>query len=146
LEPRVRYHQYDSRGNPQEISQEDGTHIVYLWGYNSSLPVAKIENATWSDVLGVVNQNILDDLTKTDGEIRTELNKLRSDPGLSNALITTITYNLGIGMTSQTTPNGLTTTYHYDSFGRLSYVKDSNGNILKKNEYVYQSTAGATNN
>ncbi|MDJ1503570.1 RHS repeat domain-containing protein [Xanthocytophaga agilis] len=52
------------------------------------------------------------------------------------ALMTTYTYDPLIGLTSQTDPNSITTTYLYDAFGRLEYVKDSNGNIIKN--YVYK--------
>lgn len=30
-------------------------------------------------------------------------------------------------------------TYHYDSFNRLQYVKDKDGNILSENEYNYKN-------
>ncbi|AWW28896.1 hypothetical protein DN752_01420 [Echinicola strongylocentroti] len=45
LEPRLRYHAYDSYGNPTAVSKEDGTVTSYIWGYNGQYPVAKIVNA-----------------------------------------------------------------------------------------------------
>jgi hypothetical protein len=57
-----------------------------------------------------------------------------------------ITYKPGVGMTSQTTPNGLTVYYEYDSFNRLQYVKDHEGNILKANQYQYQVELDNTGN
>ena len=136
LETRVRYHRYDAHGNPQEISQEDGMHIVYLWGYESTLPVAQVQNATYSQVSGIVDQTILD-RPASDDALRTELNKIRTSAHLKSALVTTMTYKQGVGMTSQTGPNGITTQYEHDLFGRLMYVKDQEGNILKKHEYYY---------
>src|SRR5690606_872056 len=58
LESRIRYIKYDEYGNPLELKQEDGMHIVYLWGYNKAYPIAKIENTTYSQVtsaLGTTN-------------------------------------------------------------------------------------------
>ena len=46
----VAYHSYDAKGNPTEVSKKDGTHIVYIWGYHQTQPVAKIENATLADI------------------------------------------------------------------------------------------------
>ncbi|GEM_PF-7094104 len=145
LDSRIKYNLYDAVGNLLEMEKTNGSKTVYLWGYNNTLPVAKIENATWADVNGVVIQTVLDSPT-SDAVLRTELDKLRTHNNLNHALITTMTYQPGVGMTSQTTPNGLTTYYEYDSFGRLKYIKDKDGNILKKNEYAYDVNTNNTNN
>ena len=54
-----------------------------------------------------------------------------------DAQMTTYTYDPGLGVTSQTSPNGITLYYEYDGFGRLHIVKDHQGNILKKHAYHY---------
>lgn len=54
------------------------------------------------------------------------------------AQITTYTYDPLIGMTSMTDENSQTTYYEYDSFGRLTTVKDQDGNIVKWYDYNYQ--------
>ncbi len=59
----------------------------------------------------------------------------------ANAQMTTYTYDLLIGMTSRTNPNGIITYYEYDDLDRLEYVKDQNGHILKKHAYHF-SPAG----
>jgi hypothetical protein len=43
-ESRVQYLKYDQYSNPLEVKQENGIHIVYLWGYNN----AKLR--TWNTV------------------------------------------------------------------------------------------------
>lgn len=48
-------------------------------------------------------------------------------------------YLSGVGMTSETKPNGDTTKYDYDSIGRLSDVKNLFGKTLQKYQYNYVS-------
>ena len=44
-EPRIRYHVYDTDGNPLVVSKELGAKISYIWDYYNSLPIAEIKNA-----------------------------------------------------------------------------------------------------
>lgn len=52
-----------------------------------------------------------------------------------NASIVTYTYIPGVGKTSETDTNGVTTYYEYDGFGRLLRVLDNNRNKIKEYEY-----------
>ena len=132
----ITYHDYDDKGNPIEVSKTDGTHIVYIWGYNQQYPVAKINNATHAEVLATgIDMSIINDHTTTDENMQIELDKIRS---LASAQVTTYTYAPLIGVTSITDPRGYTIYYEYDDFNRLKQVKDAEGNILSKNEYHYK--------
>jgi YD repeat-containing protein len=148
LEQRLIYHSYYPNGKVQEVSQTDGTHIVYIWGYNGTVPVAKIENATYSQVSAyVANIESLSNSdndrtigsTGSEGALRTALNNLRTVPALSKAMITTLTYDPLVGTTSVTDPRGNVIYYEYDGFNRLISVKDSEGNILSENTYHYKN-------
>ena len=147
LDDRIVYHSYDSKGNPTEVSKADGSHIVYIWGYNQTQPIAKIENAKLSDIPNTIKSEIetasnLDiDLT-TENSLRVSLDKLRNDnlcPLLSNAQVTTFTYDPLIGVTSVTDPRGQTVYYEYDEFNRLEFIKDTDGNLLKEHKYNYKN-------
>jgi len=135
----------ENNGNPLEIIQPNGIYTCYIWGYNHTQPIAKISNATWSEVQShVTNLQLLsnqdDDRTigsaGNEGVLRISLNNLRN--ALPNAQVTTYTYDPLIGVTSITQPNGETVYYEYDNFNRLQFIKDANGNILKENEYHYR--------
>jgi len=118
FEERVVYHKYDTQGNPLELSKADGTKVVYMWATTHRKPLAKIINTSLPEVQAVT------------GDLRTDL---------PNAQVTTYTYTGPLNLLSTITdPRGYTTTYFYDEYQRLKYVKDAEGNILSKNEYVYR--------
>lgn len=50
LEERVVYKKYDALGNPLTLSNKNNIDQAFLWGYASSLPIAKIDNATSDEV------------------------------------------------------------------------------------------------
>ncbi len=139
LEDRLIYHSYDGKGNIREVSKADGTRIVYVMGYDFTLPVAKLENTTVS----VLNQTLLDAIYVASGTGGTEndlllaLADLRST--LPNAQVTTYTYKPLIGASTVTDPGGYIMTYHYDQFNRLEYVKDQQGNVLSETEYNFKN-------
>lgn len=139
----AQYHSYDSKGNPIEVSEQDGIHIVYLWGYNYSRPIAKIENATYNEVMSALGRGANDNLSYlqnyTESQIQTEIDKARTNTNLDKAQVTTYTYKPLIGVSTITDPRGEKITYHYDNFNRLEFVKDSNGNILKEHKYRYKN-------
>ncbi len=135
-ELRIEYHKYDAYGNPLEISKPGGAHIVYIWGYNHTLPVAKIEGASYSSIetLSEFGENFyLQNGLSNDQEVQ-----LRES--FTNAIVTTYTYDIIKGITSVTDPRGNKTTYEYDDFNRLKYVKDQDNNILSENKYNYRTT------
>ncbi|MBZ9731573.1 RHS repeat protein [Salegentibacter sp. JZCK2] len=133
------YHHYDTSGNPIEISKKSGPHIVYLWGYDDRYPIAKIDNASYPEISSALGVTNLSEIDETD---LLEINLLRDNSNLANTMITTYTYQPAVGVTSTTDPKGDTVTYHYDSFNRLEFVKDKDGNIISENKYNYK---GSTN-
>ena len=63
------------------------------------------------------------------------IDELRLYP--ATAQMTTYTYSPLIGMTTQCDVDNRVTYYFYDGLGRLMYVKDQDGNIIKTYEYHY---------
>ncbi|WP_143715701.1 hypothetical protein [Pedobacter heparinus] len=55
-----------------------------------------------------------------------------------NAQMSAYTFSPLMGMTSATDAKGMTTYYEYDSFQRLKYIKDQDGNIVKSYDYHYK--------
>ncbi len=144
LEGRIRYGYSD--GNVVEASQLSGdnteTHTSYIWGYDKSLPIAKLENIKYADIpsstilnLQAASDNDVDEVTEQ--ILRTELNNLRLQ--FPNVKITTFTFDPHVGIKSMTDPKGQVFYYHYDEFNRLEFVIDSEGKVLSKNQYNFRT-------
>ena len=142
LEDRITFLSYYDNGNVKEVSKKDGTRIVYIWGYNQTQPIAKIENVTYTEISSYVsnlqNKSNLDINASTEQTLRSNLETLRLNIP-SDAMMTYYTYDPLIGVTSVTDPRGRSIYYLYDSFNRLQYVKDNEGNILTENQYNYKN-------
>ena len=136
MEDRLIYELYD-KGKPLQMRKEDGTPISYIWGYNNSYPIAKIENATYDDLAaalpGISSSNQVKNLDESDVSL---INGLRtSNPEF---MVTTYTYIPLVGMTSFTDPRNYTTTFEYDAQSRLQKVKDGSDHIMMDYDYHYQ--------
>lgn len=128
---------YDKRGNPAEVQKADDVKEVYVWGYKGQYPVAHIVGSDWNTVKTHIDTALLNNGTQA--QVTTQLANLRTAFSTSTLVqVTTFIYEPLIGMTKQVAPNGLATYYEYDGLARLTYVKDNDGNILKKICYNYQ--------
>ncbi|EDP94441.1 hypothetical protein U8527_11200 [Kordia algicida OT-1] len=135
LEERVSYHGYNKYGQVREVSKTNGTHITYLWGYNYNYPIAKIENATYSQVAAIVDENSIQNMTGT--TLENTLQALRD--GLPQSMVSTYVYDPLIGVTRTTDPRGRSMYYIYDSMGRLKHTLDHDQHVLTTNNYHYKN-------
>lgn len=135
-ETKITYNNYDVKGNVTQYTQENGMPVTVLWGYNKTLPIAKIENATLTQISTALGTDVAT-LQNNSETYFTSINGLRST--MSNVMITTYTYLPLIGIRTITDPKGDTTTFNYDNFNRLQNVKDKNGNILSENRYHFKN-------
>jgi len=146
----IRYDKYDNKGNLLQYTTniDESTGIGFpttlIYGYNQSLPIAKVEGATAQDLhfilipagsLGIVTRSNQDVDEASEKLLMEELDAYRDNSQLKNFMITTYTYDPFVGITSVTPPDGIRQIYKYDSNGKLKMVVDVNGNIL--NEYKY---------
>ncbi len=137
-EKKVTYDKYDSKGNIQQYTLEGGTSVTILWGYNKTLPIAKIENATYSQVAAAlgITTTVLDTYDESKLSL---INPLRSNANLVNSPINTYTYRPLIGVSTITDPKSDIMTYNYDALGRLITIRDKDNNIVSENKYQYKN-------
>lgn len=127
---------YDDKGNILQFTGKNGIISSIIWGYNYQYPVAQVVGATYANVIAQLTGGSVAALQSMDGAtLRTELNQIRTN--LTTASVTSYTYKHLKGVNTITDPNNKTNTYDYDSFSRLMTIKDQDGNVVKKNDYVY---------
>ncbi len=137
---RISYDKYDNEGNILEYHFEDDISVAIVWSYNKMYPVAKIENATFTQVanaLGVTEtalKNFAENTIPT-------LDNLRSS--LPTAMVTTYTYHPLVGVTTITDPKGQTAYYKYDDSNRLEYVLDQDEYVAQQVRYNYEGQGAA---
>jgi YD repeat-containing protein len=137
VDTRVQYFGYDSRKNILAVAKSADVQDVFIWGYNNAYPVAEIKGASYAASTAFVNMALINSVTTTDAQMRTELNKIRTGLAGTTALVTTYTYTPLVGVTSRTDPAGRTEYYEYDAASRLSVVRDQFQNVIKKYCYSY---------
>ncbi|MGE8553346.1 MAG: hypothetical protein ACN6OB_05330 [Chryseobacterium jejuense] len=135
--------------NPKPDANDNSSNPVSIvWGYNNTLPIAKIEGANYEQVSSYISTIVGasdTDAAKGNNNDETELLKLLNDfknnPNLAGFQITTYTYDPLIGVRSITPPSGIREVYLYDTAGRLKEVRENNqtGKLLKEFNYHYKN-------
>lgn len=138
---KIIFNKYDENGNPLEIQyNENGIKVVYIWDYRK-LPIYKVINSNYASVVDaissfpIISSSILDDFLPVDPTILNPFITL-----LPNSEATIYNYDPLTGMLLNSFDSkGDRRAYFYDTFNRLQYVKDKDGNILRENETHFKN-------
>lgn len=130
---KITYNLYDEKGNLQQYTLENGIPVSIIWGYNGQYPIAKVEGKTYDQIQSWASTLI--NYSNNGTLAPSHFDSLRN---LLDTMVTCYIYKPLVGVTTIIMPNGQKETYHYDAAGRLQYVKDNNGNILKQIDYHYK--------
>lgn len=127
---------YDNRGNVLQYTLENGVPVTLIWGYNQSLLIAKIENATKAQVQTALSISDLNAINETN---MATIDALRTNISFSNSSITTYTHKPLVGILTIKDSKGDIQTYEYDANSRLKIIKDRDGKILNEYQYHYKN-------
>lgn len=130
---RMTSYSYDARGRMLESVDPSGRHTTYIWGYGGLYPVAIVEGAGLSSVKSIAGLSGLSS-APLEGDASEYDDALRALPGSS---VTTYGYLPLVGVTSETGPDGRTTTYTYNATGKLFEVLDALGCTTRT--YLYST-------
>lgn len=148
-----KYEVYDSKNNLIQSTPKSGIPTTTIWGYHQTKPIAKIEGATYAQVmqafnldpnnndaylqLPIVIKSDSDVNDATESELLTELNNFRTHSSLKDFQVSTYTFDPLIGIKSITPLSGIKESYKYDTFNRLERILNVDDNILKEYKYNY---------
>lgn len=140
-EQRIRIEWYNGLCNPIYFLKDRTEKVVCLWSYSGEYPIAEIKNATMDDVLKALGREQGDlayftTLAQQTAPNMAPINSLRAK--LPDAQVWTYTYKPLVGMLTATDPGGKTTYYDYDAFGRLTGMRDNDGNAIQSFDYHYK--------
>jgi YD repeat-containing protein len=140
LETKMKINKYDDYSHVLETEVVNGLKTSYIWGYNNTQIIAKVENMAYDDIpatLITAAQSASDVIGTGYNEVNviTALNNLRNASQLSQAFVTAYTYKPLTGLSTVIDARGKKQVYEYDTFGRLERVRDNENNILSENKY-----------
>ncbi|WP_170148758.1 DUF6443 domain-containing protein [Flavobacterium endophyticum] len=146
LETKIRYNSYDAYGHPLEVQQENGTKVSYVWGYNKTQPVAKIDNMAYASLpVGLIaavqdKSDVVPYDHIAEAALLSALEDLRITATAWGGQMVGYSYRPVIGVSGVIDPKGNRTYYEYDGFGRLKLIRDHNAKILSENKYHYRTS------
>lgn len=139
--PTVHYEAYDRHGNILQVRQDNEKPVTYVWGYGGLRPVLEITGGTYSLLDSTVGHDdlkaISDSLTKKDWLTAARASLEAASDSL---LVSWYLYDLPFGMSQASDVSRILTQYEYDGAGRLTTVKDADGNRV--NTYSYALNNG----
>ena len=144
-ETRMNY-SYNSKGDITQVTKDNADKVVYLWGYNNQYPIIEVKGATYGEVTAALGysdsaiealaNNPNPNVESIAGSLR---DSFRNGINKKEVQVTGYAYKPLVGIIKMFDPQGVTTQYDYDSFGRLKTIKDHNQKVIESYNYNYKN-------
>jgi hypothetical protein len=123
--------------HPTEVIAQNKAKTLLVWGYNKTKLILTIENYDASQDNSLISSLVtsLQNYSNTNDETNMIKTMLAIQVKVPDKMVSGTTYKPLIGVSKTLDPQGNTTSFEYDSFGRLEFVKDFNGNIIKEYKF-----------
>jgi hypothetical protein len=123
--------------HPTEVISRGKAPMFLVWGYNNTKQILTIENYDASTDNSLISSLVtsLQNYSNTNDETNMIKTMLAIQTKVPTKMVSGTTYKPLIGVSKTLDPQGNTTSFEYDSFGRLEFVKDFNGNIIKEYKF-----------
>lgn len=127
------WNEYNSMGRPCHVTGIDGVSSLILWGYEGLYPVVMMRNVTPSQLASTIQASGIHKTILGWGDLSSSNDAAFRRIG--GASVTTWGWKPFVGLSKKTGPDGRTTSYSYDSYGRLETVTGPDGNTDTEFDY-----------
>lgn len=127
----VAYKKYGANGRVLEYKTRDGILNSFLWGYGNTLPLAKGQNISNSDLEAAFAASIGTNFESA----------FRNHPKTIGKFVTTFQHDPLVGLVQVVSPNLNKVSYTYDQYERLKSVVDKDGNTLEQHAFHLRERA-----
>ena len=131
------FNHYDRYGNINSVTTPSNVETVYVWGYCGRKLIAKVENASYTEVSAVLgNLSAFAEQHEPDYSL---LHQLYT--ALPNAHVSIYDHDITYGLSDVKDVNNLSTHFTYDLGGRLKGIYDNDHHVVKWFDYqsVFES-------
>lgn len=127
------WNEYNSMGRPCHVTGIDGVSSLVLWGYGGLYPIVLMRNVTPSQLASAIHASSIHKTIFGWGNLSASNDA--AFRRIDGASVTTWGWKPFVGLSKKTGPDGRTTSYSYDSYGRLETVTGPDGNIDTEFDY-----------
>lgn len=136
MEKRMEY-TYNHDANLVCMLKDNVEAVTYLWSYKQSLPIAEIKGAT-SDQVSLWLGSTVNSVGASSSFTKAQALSIQSQLASHGAIATMYLHDPVLGVTCQILPDGMTSNYLYDVFGRLKETRDRNNHSVVSFDYNYK--------
>jgi len=137
LEKRVALGNFDATGNPRSLVRDNALEQIVLWGYKYQYPVMLITGIPFASLSS--QEACLSRIGNSNVPADADMNIISQTVANLGGHCVQYKYQPLVGLISTKEPSGKTSTYAYDALGRVSSIKNTDGQTTHAYSYYYNN-------